>query len=406
MDTQEFLKKRKFIIQLGKALHKFGTPAYRLETHLRRVALKLGIEGYFLITPTTMTFVLQHDADQEYNHMARVNPGELDLGSLARTDELVNQLLEGERTLDDAIERLQEIADKPAPYGRWMTGLSFILGPAAFAMLMGTSWQDVFWSGVLGLPVYLLVVAAEKSKRMAEMLEPLAAIICAIGACAIAHISPELNIPVVVLSAIIIFIPGLALTLGLAELAARDLMSGTARIMDAMMLMCKLYFGGMLGLVIGHAIFGDVPQLATPPLERWHSWLAVPLLSATLVILFKARLKDAPWGITAGIIAFLSAQIGGIYLGESMGIFVGAFAVGIYANLYSRWQKAPASIALLQGIVILVPGSKTYIGLNALISGEVILNQAQIGAQVFLIFMSLVAGLIFSNVAVPPRSTL
>ena len=99
-------------------------------------------------------------------------------------------------------------------------------------------------------------------------------------------------------------------------------------------------------------------------------------------------------------------MLGGIYLGESIGIFVGALAVGIYSNLYARWMKAPVSIALLQGIVILVPGSKTYIGLNTLISGETMLNQAHLGPQIFLIFMSLIAGLIFANVVVPPRKSL
>ena len=35
-----------------------------------------------------------------------------------------------------------------------------------------------------------------------------------------------------------------------------------------------------------------------------------------------------------------------------------------------------------------------------------ILNSSDIGSQAFLIFMSLVAGLIFSNVILPPRKTL
>jgi hypothetical protein len=34
------------------------------------------------------------------------------------------------------------------------------------------------------------------------------------------------------------------------------------------------------------------------------------------------------------------------------------------------------------------------------------LNQAHLGSQIFLIFMSLIAGLIFANVIVPPRRSL
>ena len=238
------------------------------------------------------------------------------------------------------------------------------------------------------------------------MLEPLAAVVVAILACAIAQFDASINLPVTILSGIIIFIPGLALTLGLAELAARDLISGTARIMDAVMQLFKLYFGAVLGMTIGKAIFGEAIYIDPEPLPRWAIWSAVPMLSMSLVIIFKARLKDSPWGVFAGIVAFFSAMLGGIYLGESIGIFVGALAVGIYSNLYARWMKAPVSIALLQGIVILVPGSKTYIGLNALISGETMLNQAHLGSQIFLIFMSLIAGLIFANVVVPPRRSL
>lgn len=406
MDNQEFIEKRRFIIKLGKALHKFGTPAYRLETHLQTVAKTLGIEGYFLISPTSMTFVLQHDTDQEYNHVARVKPGELDLGSLARTDALVQEVSLGQRSLSEALERLDEIANKPNPYGPMLTLGAFGTSAAAFAMLMGSSWNDVFWSALIGMLVYGLVFSAERSRRMAELLEPLAAMLAGFAACGLAQLDAGLNIPVVVLSGIIVFIPGLALTLGLAELAARDLMSGTMRIMDAVMLLFKLYFGAVLGVAIGNALFGESLYIEPMPLPRWAIWSAVPILSMALVFIFKARLKDAPWGVLAGIVAFFSAMFGGLYLGDSLGIFFGALAVGIYANLFARWMKAPASIALLQGIVILVPGSKTYIGLNVLISGETMLNQSHLGSQIFLIFMSLIAGLIFSNVVVPPRNTL
>ena len=120
------------------------------------------------------------------------------------------------------------------------------------------SWNDVFWSGLLGFVVYGLVFIAERSTKMADMLEPLSSIVCAFLCCAIATYDSSINIPVVILSGIIVFVPGLALTIGLAELASRDLISGTARIMDAMMLLFKLYFGAFLGLAIGHALFGKI----------------------------------------------------------------------------------------------------------------------------------------------------
>ncbi|WP_025821202.1 threonine/serine ThrE exporter family protein [Shewanella marina] len=405
-DTQLFNQKRKFIIRLGKALHQFGTPAYRLEAHLQAVTQHLGLSGSFIASPTALTFVLYYDEDQEYNHLARVKPGDLDLGALARTDELVDELINGNRDLDDALLRLEEIKNKPPQYSKWLNFIAFSASSGAFAMLVNTSWHDAIASAMLGIWVYCLILLAERTPRFAPMLEPFAALSCAVIAYTLSQFYMILNIPVVILSGIIAFIPGLALTLGLAELSNRDLISGTARVMDAFMLLFKLYFGAMLGMMIGQALFGVQAIDEHDFLPQWAHLISVPILSMTLVVLFKARPKDAIWGIFAGVIAFGVSAIAAKFVEPSISIFFGALAVGIYANIYSIVLNAPPSIALLQGIVILVPGSKTYIGLNGLISGQTMLEQTNLGAQIFVIFMSLIAGLIFANAIIPPRKSL
>ncbi|MFD1621123.1 threonine/serine ThrE exporter family protein [Thalassotalea marina] len=406
--SSDFDDKRRFIIRLGKALHKFGTPAYRMEAHLQTVANFLGIYASFIVTPTSLTFILSDNEEhQEYNHMVRVTPGEIDLGSLARTDELVDELSSGQRTLSEAIERLDEIVNKPNPYGRFLTFLAFGASSGAFAMLMHTSWNDVFWSTVLGLLVSIYVFWAERSKRVTAMLEPLSALTCALLASLISQYDPSINANLVVLSAVIAFIPGLALTLGFSELAERNLISGTARIMDAIMVLFKLFFGAILGMALGVKFWG-VPEFVQPSvMPDWTSWAAVTTLSISLVILFRARIKDAPWGIISGYVAFAASIWGASYLGPALGAFVGAFALGIYGNLFSRIMNLPSSIVKTLGMVVLVPGSKVYMGLNIAVSGQMILaNTTDINSQAFLIFMSLVAGLIFANVIVTPRKLL
>ncbi|MDO6426605.1 MULTISPECIES: threonine/serine exporter family protein [Thalassotalea] len=407
-NLDEFHQKRRFIIRLGKALHKFGTPAYRLEAHLQSVSQFLGLYASFIVTPTSLTFILSDDEEnQEYNHLVRVNPGDLDLGALARTDELVDELSSGQRTLTDAIERLDEIVNKPNPYGKVLTFFAFGASSGAFAMLMHTSWNDVFWSTILGLFVCLIVFWAEKSKRVTDMLEPISALLCALFASLITNYDPSINAPLVILSAVIALIPGLALTLGLSELAARNLISGTARVMDAIMVMFKLYFGAVLGMALGNKLWGVADYIEPLTLPDWTSWASVTVLSISLVILFKARKKDAPWGILSGYIAFSASLWGASYLGVALGAFVGAFALGIYSNLFSRIMNLPSSLVKILGLVVLVPGSKVYMGLNIAVSGQMILaNTSDINSQAFLIFMSLVAGLIFANVVIPPRKSL
>jgi uncharacterized membrane protein YjjP (DUF1212 family) len=409
VDSATFIEKRKFIVKLGKMLHKFGTPAYRLETHLKNVAEFLNIGASFAVMPTVLTFVIWQpgDEDTEYTHIARVTPGELDLGSLSLTDEIVDAVASNQISIEEATNRLNEIYVMPNQYSRFATFIAYGAAGGAFAMLMRASWIDVLCASLLSMLVYIFVIWSEKSKRVTHMLEPLVALVSAFCATAIAaFIAPGLHVPLVVLSSIIVFIPGLALTLGLAELAERHLVSGTARIMDAVMLLFKLYFGAFLGISIGRLCFGDNHQQYADVIYPWTSWLAVATLSGSLVIVFKARAKHAAWGLLSGFIAYGTSLIGGEYLGLALGAFVGAFAVGIYGNLFTRFMNAPATIVILHGMIVLVPGSKTYIGLNTFISGETMLASEHIGQQTFLIFMSLVAGFIFANVAVPPKKSL
>jgi len=405
--TDVFYQKRRFIIRLGKALHKLGSTAYRLEDNLLSIAKFLDIRASFIITPTALTFILSDDEDdQQYNHLVRVTPGEIDLGSLARIDELVDELVNGERTLDEAIERLTEINRKEPPYGVALTFLAFGASSGAFAMLMHTGWHDVFWSTILGFVVFLFVIWAERSRRVTEMLEPMAALTTSLLASLISLFDPSINIPMVILSSIIAFIPGLSLTVGLSELAARHLMSGTARIMDSVMVLFKLYFGAVLGMAFGKLMWGEAVFMPPETMPVWTSWLAVSTLSISLIVLFKVRLKDAPWGMIAGYISFSVSIWASSYLGVALGAFVGAFALGIYSNLFSRIMNLPSSIVRLLGLVVLVPGSKVYIGLNNFVTGKQMLAVNDLGSQTFLIFMSLVAGLIFSNVALPHRKNL
>jgi uncharacterized membrane protein YjjP (DUF1212 family) len=404
----DFTHKRKFIVKLGKMLHKYGTPAYRLEAHLHELTTHLGLKGSFIISPTSMTFVLwTHGHEQEYTHASRVNPGDLDLGALSRTDELADQVLQGKVSINEADALLDVIDNRPSSYGKLATAVAMMASGGAFAMLMATSWNDVLWSALLSLLVYLFILWAAYSPRIANMLEPLVALAAGIGACAISsYIDPGINIRLAVLSAIIAFIPGLALTIGFAELAARHLVSGNARIMDAMMLLFKLYFGALLGIEIGFALFGVVDFVKPEPISRHFAWLAVGILVGSLVVLFKSRGKYTLWSMAAGFIAYGTSYTGAMLFDATIGAFLGAFAVGLYSNLFTRLANAPAVIVAMHGLIVLVPGSKTYIGLNSLISGQDFVVSDRVGQQTFLILMALVAGLIFANVALPPKKSL
>jgi uncharacterized membrane protein YjjP (DUF1212 family) len=389
-------------------LHKYGSPSFRLEAYLTEIATHFGLHASFNSTPTTLSIVLWSDRhEDEYNHSARMQPGELDMNSLSRTDELAYELLSGDISLAQASARLDEIDVMPSPYGKSLTGVSFGLSTSAFAMLMGAGWAEIIYSGLLGLMVYFWTLWALRSRRVGVMLEPVASFSVGFMACVINHYSSSgLNIWLIILSSLIILVPGLSLTMGLAELSSRNLVSGTARVMDATMQLFKLYFGAFLGVSLGYQLFGQQELAMAVTLPFWVNWLGVFMLSVGLVAIFRTRMKHVPWAITSTFIAYAASTWSSGYLENGLGAFVGAFALGVFANVFSRIANAPSTIVAMPGLIVLVPGSKTYIGLNSFISGQDIIKTDHIGQETFLILMSLVAGLIFANVVIPSRKAL
>jgi uncharacterized membrane protein YjjP (DUF1212 family) len=408
MDTLEFIQIRRFILKLGKMLHKYGSPSFRLEAYLTEIATHFGLHASFNSTPTTLSIVLWSDRhEDEYNHSARMQPGELDMNSLSRTDELAYQLLSGDISLAEADKHLDEIDVMPSPYGKSLTGVAFGLSTSAFAMLMGAGWSEIIYSGLLGGMVYFWTLWALRSKRVNLMLEPVASFSVGFMACVINHYSSSgFNIWLIILSSLIILVPGLSLTIGLAELSSRNLVSGTARVMDATMQLFKLYFGAFLGVSLGYQLFGQQELAMAVTLPFWVNWLGVFMLSVGLVAIFRTPMKHVPWAITSTFIAYAASTWSSSYLENGLGAFVGAFALGVFANIFSRIANAPSTIVAMPGLIVLVPGSKTYIGLNSFISGQDIIKTDHIAQETFLILMSLVAGLIFANVVMPSRKSL
>ncbi|MEM0910889.1 MAG: threonine/serine exporter family protein [Pseudomonadota bacterium] len=408
MDTEEFKQKRRFIVKLGKMLHRYGTPAFRLEAYLADVAEYLDLRASFNSTPTSIIFVIWSDNhEEEYTHAARLAPGDIDLNSLACADALAMKLLAGELSLSQAERELERIDDLTSPYNRSFTACGFAMSTGAFAALMGAGAREIVISALLGALVYLWTFFAEKSKRVNLMLEPVASFSVAFFASVFSHyFFNGLNVWLVILSSLIILVPGLSLTMGLAELSSRNLVSGTARVMDAVMQLFKLYFGAFIGIYLAISIYGEFYVADVIKLPEFIQWISVLALSLGLITVFKTRFQDVPYAISATFIAFAATKLSSAYLEQGLGAFVGAFVLGVYANLLTRISKKPSTIFALHGLIVLVPGSKTYIGLNAYISGTDFLPAEHVGPEIFLILMSLVAGLIFANAVAPTKKAL
>lgn len=290
-------------------------------------------------------------------------------------------------------------------YGPWLTVLAFALTSGAASRFFGAGWREIALAAAVGLTVGLLTLLAARFAGVARLFEVIAGGAVSLLAVIGAHFLGPLSVPVVTVGGLIVLVPGLTLTVAVTELALRNLVSGTARLMGAVVIFLLIGFGVALGGSLGRALVGGVQLVEPEALPLWTELVALLVAGFTFAILFRAPRRDIGWVILSGVVAYAGVRTGSVLLGPELGVFVGAMLVGAGSNLYARFLHRPAMVTRVPGMMLLVPGGLGFLGLSSLLEQDV-LSGIQTAFTVGLIAVALVTGLLVSNALLPPRKLL
>ena len=392
------------MLRLGRALHTSGYAAHRLEEALALAADRLGLEGQFFSTPTSIMASFGPQDDQR-TFMIRVEPAESDLGKLAGVDDIIRQVLNGRIPPAEGSARIETIEAAPPRYGAPLRTIAFGVVSGGAARFLGGGWREIVVSTAIGLVIGALALITARHTEAGRVFEPLAAFTASFLASAIASAGFPVSVFLATLAGVIVLIPGLMLTTAMTELSTRHLASGTARFMGALVMLLGIAFGIALGAKTAALLMGAPHSSAVVSLSGWTLLLAILISPVGFAVLLKAEPRDVPWIIAAGIVAFAGARIGSNALGAELGAFVGGLMTGIGSNWYARLTNRPAQITLVPGLLLLVPGS---VGLQSLAS--LLDRDVQVGVEtafrMVLIAVSLVAGILIANMVSPRRRLL
>ncbi len=393
----------KFLIEVGVLLHRYGTPSHRLERVMTQVAETLGVQGVFLYTPTALILSIT-DESGESTYLRRVDSGAVDVDKLIRFDETLERLEAGTLTLAQASERIDEIAKSRPPFSTGLTLIACAVSCGAIAIFFRGSPIEIVASAGLGLVVSLLEVAHARLRWEHGFLEPVAGFVAAIGALAFARWITPIDDRLVTLSALIVMIPGLRLTVALTELAVGHLSAGVARLAGAGVSLLTMTVGVALGWRIAGG-WRHIPEPAAWQLGEAWQWLAILVAPLAFAIVFRARWRQWPTILAVSVAGFVASLHAGQQWGIEVGAFCGAVAVGLGSNLYARLRDRPALVPLTPGIIVLVPGSLGYRSLTAFLDHETV-AAVDLAFNMVIVAISLVGGILTANAILPPKRIL
>lgn len=394
-----------FVAKLGSALHRYGTPANRLDEVLCVLSKELGLHGNFFSTPSAIFYSYDLPGERGFARLQRIYNHDLDLSKLSLLDRLFNEVVDGKVTLLDGAKEVDRIADSPPPYKKWLTFVSFGITSAMAATFFGGGLAEIFLSGAAGTSLGLLYLLAAKSQAIGRLFEPLGALVVSLTTLSLAGVLGASS-DIATLAGIIVLVPGFSIAIGATELALGHPASGVARLAGAMVTFLMLTMGVLFSQQIVGLWGVDGYVATTPtPLPEWVQPLALVVSGVTLGILFKASRRDLPWTVAAVLLPFLAFKAGVADLGLEASIFLGALIAGVFSNVFARWKNRPSLIVRLPGILILVPGATGFLSLESVANGNV-LEGVEAMFRVGITATALVTGFLVSNAVLPPRKAL
>jgi uncharacterized membrane protein YjjP (DUF1212 family) len=393
-----------FVLEIGHALHRYGSPAHRLEASLGALSEKLGTEGQFLSTPTSIMAAFGPPHAQR-THLIRVDPGEVDLGRQAECDMVIRDVLADTCTVKTGLERIRAIVDAPPRYGAPATVLGFGMASSAAAAFFEGGWWDLAVAGGIGLLIGALAAVARRYQPLSRVFETIATLIATVAAMAAGAYLGDVSPFVCILAGVIVLLPGLTLTVALTELATRNLVSGTARLMGALLVFLQIGFGIAVGSHIGDLLPPADVMSAPDPLPAWASLTAVLVGGIGFTVVLRGRVRDFGWILAAIALALAGARLGAHLLGPELGAFGGALVVCGASNIRARLLDVPSSVTIIPGVIMLVPGSIGFRSMSAFLERDVI-SAVDTAFTMSLVAVSLVAGILLANVLVRPRRAL
>ncbi|PWN48059.1 DUF1212-domain-containing protein [Violaceomyces palustris] len=396
----------------------FGAPSHRIESQLNATANVLDVDAQFIHFPGIVIAAFGDiDKHTSETHFVKSSSA-LVLGQLHDVHTIYRQVVHDEIGVEEGAEELSKLLKQNPCYSVW-TRIAFaaatcwVIAPLSF----GGSFVDAWVAACYGAGLtFLNLHVAKKNAMYSNVFEISVAII-------ISFISRGLSTTgifcyqAIASSGVILVLPGYVILCGSLELASKNMIAGSVRMVYA--IIYSLFLG--FGIAIGSDVYFLLDPAARKTMYRrpewpwyrqdmtpWLNFLFVPVFSALLSFnnLQPWKTKELPVMIIIACIGYVANMCANHFVFNRSDVVsaIGSFVIGILGNMYSRIFRGTAFTAMAVAVLFLVPSGMAMAGGLAMTykgsDGDLYSNGLTIGFRMVQVAIGITVGLFGSGLVV------
>ena len=363
-------------LMAGHILLENGAEIYRVEETIDRICGYYGVNSENAFVLSNGIFLTAGSARESFFAKVQHIPvSGTHLNKVAAVNQLSREIVEGKHTIQEAYRILEEIRTMPGKK-RWMQTLASGVGSAAFCIFFGGTFGDSLAAFAAGICLYLYVLwlsVPHLSKIVGNIGGgALVTVVC----CLLYLMGVGENLNFMMIGTIMPLVPGVAFTNSIRDVADGDYISGSVRMLDALLVFFCIAIGvgigfSLISLVPGSGTLQEMGQLAEGSgsgamggIEMFGQ-LAKEILSAVVgtvsfSVLFGVPREYYPYCGFIGGAGWLVYCLAELFLPGSGPCFVATAVVILLSRTAAVVKRCPVTIFLIAGIFPLVPGAGVY----------------------------------------------
>lgn len=231
------------VSMMGEELLRNGAEIARVQETMLMVGKAYGKDHVDVYALSNGIFVTMHHEDQtrctQIKYVPLTTPN---LGRVAAINQLSREICEGKYSLEEAAMRMRKITCMPG-FGLLWIAAACAVGGGCFCYLYGGTILDCLATAPVGILLCLfqrIMGRAKISKVMQTIFGSALVTLCGIF---IAGMSSRLNMDSIIIGGLIILVPGVPLTTSIRDFFNGDYLSGTIRLIDALLVAICMAIG-------------------------------------------------------------------------------------------------------------------------------------------------------------------
>ena len=240
----------------GKIILENGGETYRVEQTIEMICKSYGIpHTESFVTPTGIMISITNSENQTISLIRRINARTVNLSKVSMINNLSREITLTPMSISEIREKIDHI-NNLEPYSQSTTTLFSAFSAGFFTLLFGGNYKDFFVAFVIGALINTLIGFLDKYNVNSFLKHMLGGAVAALIALIATSLSLVGNMDTIIIGAIMILVPGIAITNAIRDTIAGDLVSGISRSVEALFIAIAIASGTSIVFKIWFLIFG------------------------------------------------------------------------------------------------------------------------------------------------------